>query len=86
MDNKNLVTFLFYYIFRTMLLMGPMNQLKKMFDPTRLIATIVFIVSLFSFVDSFKKIWSLIIGICCNDACIGTCCKFSWSREKKCHQ
>jgi len=25
--------------------MGPMNQLKKMFDPTRLIATIVFIAS-----------------------------------------
>jgi len=56
MDNKSLVTFSFYYIFRTMLLMGPMNQLKKMFDPTRLIATIVFIVSLFSFLDRFKKI------------------------------
>ncbi len=55
MDNKSLVTFSFYYIFRTMLLMGPMNQLKKMFDPTRLIATIVFIVSLFSFLDRFKK-------------------------------
>jgi len=27
----------------TIFLMGPMNQLKKMFDPTRLIATIVFI-------------------------------------------
>jgi len=30
----------------TLFLMGPLNQLKKMFDPTRLIATIVFIASL----------------------------------------
>jgi hypothetical protein len=29
----------------TLFLMGPMNQLKRMFDPTRLIATIVFILS-----------------------------------------
>lgn len=30
----------------TVFLMGPMNQLKKMFDPTRLITTIVFLVSI----------------------------------------
>lgn len=29
--------------------MGPMNQLKRMFDPTRLITTIVFLVSSMSF-------------------------------------
>ena len=29
----------------TMFLMGPCNQLKKMFDPTRLICTIVLLVS-----------------------------------------
>jgi len=30
----------------TMFLMGPVNQLKKMFDPTRLIATIILLVSM----------------------------------------
>jgi len=30
----------------TIFLMGPMNQLKRMFDPTRLITTIVFLASL----------------------------------------
>jgi len=29
--------------------MGPMNQLKRMFDPTRLITTIVFLVSSMTF-------------------------------------
>ena len=42
-DNKKpAVCFLF---FSTIFLMGPMNQLKKMFETTRLIATIVFLVS-----------------------------------------
>ncbi|CAF3367484.1 unnamed protein product [Rotaria socialis] len=30
----------------TMFLMGPLNQLKKMFDPSRLIATIIFLICL----------------------------------------
>lgn len=30
----------------TMFLMGPLNQLKKMFDPSRLVATIVFLICL----------------------------------------
>lgn len=34
---------MFFCSFRTFFLVGPMNQLKKMFDPSRLIATIVFL-------------------------------------------
>jgi len=60
-----------------------MNQLKSMFDPTRLVATIVFIVSSFVFSDHFKKILTLFIGIGCNDTCISTCCKFNRSNKKK---
>jgi len=33
-----------FLFIRTMFLTGPMNQLKKMFDPSRLVATIVFLV------------------------------------------
>jgi len=53
MAGSNLTGFAILYTFAnifgvgsTLFLMGPMNQLKKMFDPTRLIATIVFLACL----------------------------------------
>ncbi|XP_009077405.1 PREDICTED: vesicle transport protein SFT2B, partial [Acanthisitta chloris] len=51
--KKGLILFAVFYtlgnitsIGSTMFLMGPMNQLKKMFEPTRLIATIVMLLCL----------------------------------------
>ncbi|OXB83320.1 UNVERIFIED_CONTAM: hypothetical protein H355_001757 [Colinus virginianus] len=37
---------LFFCFTSTLFLMGPMKQLKRMFEPTRLIATIVMLVSI----------------------------------------
>ena len=36
--------------------MGPLNQLKKMFDRSRLIATIVFVVRLPAELDAFIRL------------------------------
>ncbi|NXB82338.1 SFT2B protein, partial [Donacobius atricapilla] len=51
--KKGLVLFAVFYTLgniaslgSTMFLMGPMKQLKRMFEPTRLIATIVMLVSI----------------------------------------
>lgn len=39
-----------------MFLMGPLNQLKKMFDPSRLVATIVFLVKIdFKFIEAIDR-------------------------------
>lgn len=61
--------------------MGPMNQLKKMFDSTRLIATIVFLVSSNIGSSILFILFFRIEVIGGDDAGIRSCCKSFSDKE-----
>jgi len=70
-----------FLFIRTMFLTGPMNQLKKMFDPSRLVATIVFLVKFIRNNWAKKKKKTPGLDLFGYDTRIGYCGKISQRKE-----